>query len=131
MGSKPRDNPTETAPLAQLAADMRAYGLSLPEAYEDFPWGERVLKVRKKVFAFLGSEARLADMLSFSVKLPDSGQALLALPFAQPTGYNLGKSGWVSVSCTPDQPFPLELIQEWLRESYRAVAPKKLSRSLE
>lgn len=125
QSGKPGDSSLHT-----LAQAMRTYGLSLPEAYEDFPWGERVLKVRKKVFAFLGSDQRLPEKLGFSVKLPESGQALLALPFATPTGYGLGKSGWVSVRCMPEQPFPLELIQEWLRESYRAVAPKKLARML-
>ena len=127
MGMKSRTVPAQTASLHTLALAVREYGLSLPDAYEDFPWGERVLKVRKKVFAFLGSDEHLPEQLGFSVKLPESGQALLSLPFATPTGYGLGKSGWVSVRCTPDEPFPLELIQEWLRESYCAIAPKKLA----
>lgn len=131
MGMKSRSARADRAPLQALASAMRAYGLSLPEAYEDFPWGERVLKVRKKVFVFLGSDERLPEQLGFSVKLPESGQALLSLPFATPTGYGLGKSGWVSVRCQPEQPFPLELIEEWLRESYCAVAPRKLARLVE
>ena len=28
---------------------IRDFSLGLPEAYEDFPWGERVTKVNKKV----------------------------------------------------------------------------------
>lgn len=124
MGMKPRAKMT---PLRRLAAGLRARGLRFPEAYEDFPWGERVLKVRKKVFVFLGSEQHLDSKLSFSVKLPVSGQALLAMPFATPTGYGLGKSGWVSIQCTAEEPLPLEMMLEWLEESYRAVAPKKLA----
>ena len=128
MGMKTRSS---TSPLRDLEAAMRQYGLSLPEAWEDYPWGERVLKVRKKVFAFLGSQQHLDRELSISVKLPESGQVVLEMPFAKPTGYGLGKSGWVSMSCTAEQPFPLELLQEWLRESYRSVAPKKLAAQIE
>ena len=46
-------------------AALRSHALSYPEAREDFPWGERVIKVRGKVFAFLG---RPEDGLSLSVK---------------------------------------------------------------
>ncbi len=35
-------------------AALREHALSYPEASEEFPWGERVIKVRGKVFAFLG-----------------------------------------------------------------------------
>ncbi len=33
---------------------LRSYALSLPEAWEDHPWGETAIKVRKKVFLFMG-----------------------------------------------------------------------------
>ncbi|MBA3709787.1 MAG: hypothetical protein H0W83_13320, partial [Planctomycetes bacterium] len=36
------------------AKALRAFALAFPGAYEDFPWGERVVKVAKKVFVFLG-----------------------------------------------------------------------------
>ena len=36
------------------AAELRACALSFPGAHEEFPWGERVAKVGKKVFVFLG-----------------------------------------------------------------------------
>jgi hypothetical protein len=56
---------------------------------------------------------------------------VLGLPFAEPTGYGLGKSGWVSFKFGPKDSVPLELIEEWLRESFVAIAPKKLSATLE
>ena len=34
---------------------MVAFALGLPEAWEDHPWGETVVKVAKKVFVFFGS----------------------------------------------------------------------------
>lgn len=130
MGFKPRGKPVSfgDGPLQQLAAQVRDFALGLPGAWEDFPWeGDRVAKVGKKVFAFFGDDRRLDERLGMSVKLPESGPGVLAMPFAVPTGYGLGKWGWVSVSCELDRPFPLELLQDWVLESYRAVAPKKLA----
>ncbi len=104
-------------------ADLRAFALSFPEAYEEFPWGDRAIKVKGKVFVFMGSSD---DGFGMSVKLPESGAAALTLPFASPTPYGLGKSGWVSARFEPGQQPPVELLKEWIRESYRAVAPKKI-----
>ena len=108
----------------QLA--LRDFAMSYPGAHEDFPWGERVVKVKGKVFLFLGK----GDGLSLSVKLPSSGLVALGLPFASPTGYGLGKSGWVSARFGPKDAAPIDLLRAWIDESYRAVAPKKLVASL-
>lgn len=102
---------------------LRQHALSYPEAREDFPWGERVVKVRGKVFVFLG---RPEEGLSLSVKLPGSATLALDLPFASPTAYGLGKSGWVTASFPAGRKPPLALLKQWIDESYRAVAPKKL-----
>ena len=112
-----------------LGARLRTYALGLPEAYEEHPWGESVAKVNKKVFVFLGRDD-YKDGYSFSVKLPNSGEGVLNMPFAKPTGYGLGKSGWVSISLAGRNDVPFELLCEWVDESYRAVAPKKLSATL-
>ena len=109
------------AAKAQLA--LRDFAMSYPEAHEDFPWGERVVKVKGKVFLFLGGKD---EDLSLSAKLPSSGLVALGLPFASPTGYGLGKSGWVSARFGPKDEPPLDLLRAWIDESYRAVAPKKL-----
>lgn len=106
-------------------AEMVAFALSLPEAWEDHPWGEVVAKVAKKVFVFFGVEGGLGDF-GLCVKLPDSGPEVLALPHAEPAGYGLGKSGWVVVKYHAGDPVPLDDVRAWIVESYRAVAPKKL-----
>ena len=117
--------------LRDTAAALREFALGLPGAYEDFPWGELVIKVKKKVFVFLGRAEDLEQTLRFSVKLPESGEHLLDQPFAEPTGYGLGKSGWVSVSIAAGEQPPLAELCRWIEESYRAVAPKTLVKELE
>ena len=104
------------------------YALGLPEAYVDHPWGEDVAKVGKKVFVFFGVEGNSADF-GLGVKLPESGPLALAQPGCTPMAYGLGKAGWVSVKLAPGMSF--DMLRDWINESYRAVAPKKVSRALE
>lgn len=107
----------------ECESELRAFALSFPEAHEDFPWGERVVKVRKKVFVFMGHQD---GTLSLSVKLPESQTVALMLSFTEPTGYGLGRSGWISAHFSENENPPEDMLREWIEESYRAVAPKKL-----
>ncbi len=103
---------------------LRAFALSLPEAAEDFPWGESAFKVRGKTFVFTRNDA---EGLRLSCKLPRSREFALEYPFTEPTGYGLGNSGWVTASFPPGQKPPMDIVEAWIGESYRAVAPKKLA----
>jgi predicted DNA-binding protein (MmcQ/YjbR family) len=105
---------------------LLAFALSLPEAYEDHPWGEDVAKVRGKVFVFMGQ----AGSHRMTVKLDESHGHALSIEGAEPTGYGLGRSGWVTV------PFRAPgvdrgLLRDWIEESYRIVAPRKLVAELD
>jgi predicted DNA-binding protein (MmcQ/YjbR family) len=110
-------------------AQLRLRALAYPGAEEHFPWGESVVKVKGKVFVFLG-RAEEAEA-GLSVKLPQSRDMALTLPGCEPTGYGLGKAGWVTASFPRGKTPPLELLVAWLDESYRAVAPKKFLRELD
>jgi predicted DNA-binding protein (MmcQ/YjbR family) len=105
-------------------AVLRKYALTFPEAYEEFPWGERVIKVNKKIFVFLHGDA---NSLRVTTKLPRSYGAALLAPFAKPTGYGLGKSGWVTATFASRDLPPYDILKSWIDESYRAVAPKRLA----
>jgi predicted DNA-binding protein (MmcQ/YjbR family) len=113
-----------TSTTARAGAELRKKALRYPEAHEDFPWGEHAFKVKKKVFLFMRYDASL---LSLSVKLPASHGAALMFPFAEPTGYGLGKASWVTARFPKGSRPPVRLLEAWLAESYRAVAPLKLS----
>src|SRR5438128_689233 len=114
-----------TAGLKRIASELHRYAAGFPEAYVDHPWGETVMKVKKKVFVFLGHPE--SGDFGMSVKLPQSGGLALMSPFASPTGYGLGKAGWVTVEFAASDEIPVELLRQWIAESYRAVAPKKLA----
>lgn len=116
--------------LAEHYERLIQHALALPEAWEDHPWGERVVKVRKKVFVFSGFDPETGRM-GVSLKLPVSGAEALQRAEAAPTGYGLGKSGWVSLRYGAGDAVPVSLLLEWIEESYRAVAPKTLARQLD
>jgi predicted DNA-binding protein (MmcQ/YjbR family) len=110
---------------AKLREQVLEYALSLPEAWEDKPWGESVAKVRKKIFVFLGMGHGDVPALGMNVKLPQSADHALSLPDSAPTGYGLGRSGWVSIRFAPSL-MPLDVLTDWVEESYCAIAPKTL-----
>ncbi|MEQ8968441.1 MAG: MmcQ/YjbR family DNA-binding protein [Azospirillaceae bacterium] len=116
------DDQRAVAPETGIAR-LRERALAYPETREDFPWGEPAYKVRDKVFVFL---AVLDGTVRFTAKLPRSRDFALEYPFTAPTGYGLGRSGWVTAEFPPGEPLPLDLLTGWMDESYRAVAPKAL-----
>ena len=112
-----------------IVDELRAWGLSLPGAHGKAPWPEHDdLAVNDKTFAYLPAKGR---PFSLSVKLPYTGHDALLLPFAEPTGYGLGKSGWVSFTPTEDDIPDIDRLKEWVEESYRAQAPRRLVRELD
>jgi predicted DNA-binding protein (MmcQ/YjbR family) len=115
--------------VAHVRAQVREFALSLPGAWEDFPWDESVAKVGRKVFVFFGSEQRAGPPM-MTVKLVESHGHALAIEGAERTGYGLGRAGWVTVPLEADG-VTLELLRDWVEESYRIVAPKRLAAELD
>jgi predicted DNA-binding protein (MmcQ/YjbR family) len=119
---------TKNVQWRKTRAALLSYALSLPESYEDHPWGETVVKVNKKIFVFLGVSDG-SHPPGFGVKLPESRDQAMAVPGAEPSGYGLGKAGWVSLKLDVELP-PIGVLHDWIEESYRAVAPKRLTNQL-
>ena len=119
-----------TARTNAFVAELRAFGLALPGAHSKAPWPEHDdLAVNDKTFAYLPAAG--AERFSLSVKLPYTGEVALDLPFAQPTAYGLGRSGWVSFNPDDDDIPAIDQLKEWVEESYRAQAPKRLVKALD
>lgn len=110
---------------AAAGRKLKAYAAAKPGAWEDHPWGETVFKAGKKIFVFFSQ----ADAgLALTCKLPDSAEAAITLfSFAEPTGYGLGKSGWVTARFSPGEDVPVDLFKLWIDESYAAIAPRRRS----
>jgi predicted DNA-binding protein (MmcQ/YjbR family) len=111
---------------------VREFALGLPGATEEFPWGETVAKVNKKVFVFLGLDDG-SYPLGVTVKLKDEAAHAHALtsPGAEPAGYGLGKAGWVRVPLEDQGAPAAELLCDWVEESYRVIAPKRVIAELD
>ena len=111
-----------------VVEELRAFGLSYPGAHLKSPWpGHKDLAVRDKTFAYLSVEGQ---PFSIACKLPRSNAAALMLPFSKPAEYGLGKSGWVSAVFSAGETLPVDMLKEWIDESYRAQAPRKLVATL-
>lgn len=120
--AKTKRSPTDAALL-----ELRTFGLAYPGAHTKSPWpGHLDLAVNDKTFAYLSIEG---EPFKISCKLPHSAAAALMLGNVTPTPYGLGKSGWVSGSFPDD--VPVAMLKEWIDESYRAQAPKKLVKTLD
>jgi len=112
--------------MASVRDKLLVFALSLPGSFKDQPWGEDVAKVNGKIFVFLGPQSSKR----MTVKLDESHGHALAIEGAEPTGYGLGKSGWVTVPLRAPE-VSLDLLRDWIEESYRIVAPKRLVAELD
>jgi predicted DNA-binding protein (MmcQ/YjbR family) len=101
----------------------------LPEAerVDVEAWGgEPTFRVHGKNFIFTDPTAQ-----GLSVKLPKAEAAAVVAtePGATPTGYGLGRHGWVSVEVGDDADGPRwQQVEEWVRTSYTLVAPRSLAK---
>jgi predicted DNA-binding protein (MmcQ/YjbR family) len=107
---------------------LETVALALPEAerVDVEAWdGHPTFRVRGKNFVFSDHEAT-----SLSVKLPKEEAAAVVAsdPDAEPTGYGLGRHGWVSIAVpegTTGERW--DEVVEMVRTSYTLVAPKTLA----
>ena len=87
-----------------------------------------MVKAGKKVFVFFGmADGEDAGM---TVKLPASQPLALAQPGVKPSAYGLGKAGWVSLRFAAAG-LPADTLREWIDESYRATAPRRVQAKAE
>lgn len=112
-------------------AKLEAAALALPEAerVDIEAWdGQPTFRVRGKNFVFTNAEAT-----SLSVKLPKEEAAAVVAsdPDAEPTGYGLGRHGWVSLTLGARvSGARWDEVVEMVRTSYTLVAPKTLARQV-
>jgi predicted DNA-binding protein (MmcQ/YjbR family) len=119
----------KSLPTDKTLLELRAFGLAYPGAHTKSPWpGHLDLAVNDKTFAYLSLEG---EPFHISCKLPRSAHMALMLPNVKPAAYGLGKSGWVAAEFPEKKPLPVDMLKEWIDESYRAQAPKKFLKQLD
>ncbi len=101
------------------ARQTKAYLLSRPEAWEDYPFGPdvAVMKIRKKMFATLGYEG---DVARINLKCdPEEALALRDIFEAVVPGYHMNKAHWNTVIL--DGSIPTGEIERMIDRSYGLV----------
>lgn len=121
-------------PHEQVEAELTAYGASLPGVAAGPGWQlTRALYVNKKMFAIFGAKAEPLDELTITVKLPISAEMVAGLYFVRESRGWYKQHDWVIAHFGPDDDVLAELatLKAWLRQSYVAIAPRKLSKLLD
>lgn len=117
-------------PHQRAEAELTAYGLTLPETDAAPGWAfTRCLRVRGKMFVVFGDKAEPLDALTITVKLPASYEMVQDLPFVRPGSPWYRRHQWAIARFGPDDDILAErdTLKAWLRQSYAAVAPKRLA----
>ena len=120
-------------PHQRAEAELTAFALTFPETSAGPGWTiTRALYVRKKMFAVFGATGEPLDALTMLVKLPISAEMAEGLPFVRPARGWYKQHNWVTAHFGPDDDVLAEMatLKGWLKQSYIAVAPKKLGRAV-
>ncbi len=121
-------------PHERAEAELTAYGLTFPETIAGLGWvPTRALYVRKKMFAVFGAKAEPLDALTLIMKLPISAEIAEELYFVRPARGWYKQHRWVIAHFGPQDDVLAEMatLKSWLKQSYVAIAPKKLGRMLD
>ena len=109
--------------LQELAERLRELALSLPETYEDEPWGHPVFKVgENSMFAAMN----VGDgCVRLTVKLtPEEREMAHLLPYVSTAAY-VGRYGWVTAEVADDESLEIRVglaARELLAEGAAAPA---------
>ena len=105
---------------------IRELALSLPQTYEDAPWGFPVFKVAdNRMFAWLQEN----DPVELTLKLDAEEREIAYLHPWVRTASHVGRYGWITANVTDEE--SLEAALEWLRESYWLKCPAELKAAVE
>jgi hypothetical protein len=122
-----------TTPHQQAEAELAAYGLTLPETDAAQGWSvTRTLRVKGRMFAIFGDKGEPADALTLIVKLPISVEMVQHLYYVRESRGWYKQHDWVIAHFGPNDDILAEsdTLKGWLRQSYVAMAPKRLGRQL-
>ncbi len=108
---------------------LEAIVARLPEAerVDIAEWGDHpTFRVHGKNFVFCD---QTATELSLKLSKEEAAAVVATDPAVNPTGYGLGRHGWIAFSLEEgagDERWAQ--VEEWVRTSYTLVAPKRLAK---
>jgi hypothetical protein len=114
---------TRTASETKIA--LQRIAMRYPEAQEGIACAgtaveSRTVRVRNKAFLFLGKNHLM-------VKLRESLAEATKLGSKAPERYKVGAGGWVKVTFGDVEITAAGILERWIGESYRLLAPKQLA----
>lgn len=120
-------------PHQRAEAELTAFGLSLPETDVAPGWGvTRYMRVRGKGFAVFGDKDEPLDELTLTVKLPISADMVADLYYVRESKGWYKQHNWVIAHFNPEDDILVELdtLKAWMKQSYVAMAPRRLGRMI-
>lgn len=102
---------------------IRKLALRLPEVEESVVCSKAAFKARGKGFLFMGMDGSSYNLL---LKLGPSLPEAAKLAAKEPEHYGVGGRDWVSVTFPHTATPPAGLMERWVEECFRLLAPKKL-----
>lgn len=122
-----------TASQVRPLLRLRKLSLALPEAHEVEAWGEATFRVRNKIFAMHASASNHHGRGRPAVWLKAQPGMQELMVRADPDRYfappYVGKKGWLGIWL--DGEVEWHEVDNFLKDSYRLIAPKRLLKGLD
>ena len=103
--------------MSDATAEIKAMCESLPDVIVGTSCNQTAYMVGKGKFLFIGP-GRKGQGHKAMFKLKASMDQALELAAKQPKRFEVGKTGWVTVRFTNEEPLASEIWEKWLQESY-------------
>jgi hypothetical protein len=109
--------------MPQEIDTLRKLALSYPETEEGTTCDKSAFKVRGKSFLFVGTGGAV---LTVMLKLGPSLAEAESLAAKRPANCKVGNTGWVTLTLAAGESLPPKLLEKWVAESFRLLAPKQV-----
>jgi hypothetical protein len=126
MRQDPRKHPVmaSSLPESRSTQAIRALAMKFPGTEEGTSCNKCAFKAGGKAFLFMGMDERSWNLM---LKLKDALPEASRLAAKEPGHYGVGGHDWVSLTFEHGEKVPPGLLERWIEESFRLLAPKKLT----
>ena len=115
-------------PKKDPPTEIRAIALSYPSSIESTSCNKAAFKAGTKSFVFLGEQDGGWNLM---VKLGESLAEAGVMAEKKPDNFSVGKHGWTTLRFATGKGPAKKLLKNWIDESFRLLAPKKLIAELD